>query len=546
MDTIFESNFITMSRSQPRATHIAVRDGRILAVGGKKDIAAWQKAWGEMPINQDFAKQFICPGFIEGHSHLMEGLLWDYTYVGFYDRMGPDGVIHKGLKTIDEVLERLREAQKNVADKSAPVIAWGLDPIYFDRRMMAEDLDSVSDACPIIVLHASLHILNTNSMLIEKSGAEASNNPDILRRDAQGRITGEFLGQIGMFMAMRVAGVNLFGDSVAPQALSNFANVAKRAGVTTATDLANSLKDEEIVALKEMTQDPDYPLRLVIALHGNPLSAEDTVARMQEVQPQSTDKLRMSLIKLVADGSIQGFTARVAWPGYFNGAENGLWYIEPAILEEKLIAFTKAGLQTHIHTNGDETIEAALNAIENALRIAPWRDHRHTLQHCQMANRAHYKRMSQLGVGVNLFSNHIYYWGDAHINITMGSERAARIDDAGGALAENVPLAMHSDAPITALAPLFTAWCAVERKTSGGETLGGEAEAISPQEALEAITLGAAYSLKLDKELGSLEVGKWADFAILDKDPLAIAPAKIKDVKVLGTALAGKLFLNEK
>ena len=132
---------------------------------------------------------------------------------------------------------------------------------------------------------------------------------------------------------------------------------------------------------------------------------------------------------MVADGSIQGFSARLKWPHYYNGAENGLWYIEPERLAEYLKAFTKAGIQVHVHTNGDEATEVALDKIDEVLREHPWPDHRHTIQHCQMATRAHFKRMKTLGVGVNLFSNHLYYWGDAHINITMGPERAARLEE---------------------------------------------------------------------------------------------------------------------
>ena len=162
-----------------------------------------------------------------------------------------------------------------------------------------------------------------------------------------------------------------------------------------------------------------------------------------------------------------------------------------------------------------------------------------------MASRAHFKRMKTLGVGVNLFSNHLYYWGDAHRAITMGPERAGRLDDAGGCLAEGVPLAIHSDAPVTALAPLFTAWCAVNRLSSSGVTLGGDAEKISLEDALYAITMGAAYSLKMETEIGSLEVGKRADMAILAEDPIEVGAENLKDIAVLGTMVDGHMHLNK-
>ena len=123
----------------------------------------------------------------------------------------------------------------------------------------------------------------------------------------------------------------------------------------------------------------------------------------------------------------------------------------------------------------------------------------------------------------------------------MGPDRAERIDAAGTALALGIPLAMHSDAPITPIAPLFTAWCAVNRCTASGRVL-GPSERITVADALYAITLGAAYTLRLDAEIGSIEVGKHADFAVLADDPSSVPPEALKDVRVVGTMVGGVPF----
>ena len=142
---------------------------------------------------------------------------------------------------------------------------------------------------------------------------------------------------------------------------------------------------------------------------------------------------------------------------------------------------------------------------------------------------------------VNLFANHHFYWGDAHYNLTVGPERAERMNACRTALESDVPMAMHSDAPITPLAPLFTAWCAVNRLTASGRVQ-GEAERISVDEALYAVTLGAAYTLHLDGEVGSIETGKRADFAVLEEDPTAVDGMALKDVPVWGTVQGGRVF----
>jgi predicted amidohydrolase YtcJ len=140
-----------------------------------------------------------------------------------------------------------------------------------------------------------------------------------------------------------------------------------------------------------------------------------------------------------------------------------------------------------------------------------------------------------------LFANHLYYWGDAHYSQTIGPDRANRMDACGTALRLGVPFAIHSDAPITPIGPLFTAWCAVNRCTSSGRVL-GEEERIGLQDALHAITLGAAYTLRMDGEIGSIEVGKFADFCVLDADPLSLPPRSLKDIGVWGTVLGGRVF----
>jgi predicted amidohydrolase YtcJ len=265
------------------------------------------------------------------------------------------------------------------------------------------------------------------------------------------------------------------------------------------------------------------------------------VERAVDLRARSTDRLRLGRIKVVADGSIQGFTARLRWPGYFNASPNGLWYTAPPQMWECYVKALRAGVQVHTHTNGDEATAMALDCIDSALVDAPRADHRFMLQHVQLADAAQMRRMKALGVGVNLFANHTYYWGDQHRQVTLGPERAERMNACATALREGVRVAIHSDAPITPMAPLFTAWCAVNRRTASGRVL-GEHERISVPQALEAITLGAAWSLQLDGEIGSIECGKRADFCVLHEDPLQAPPEALKDLRIWGTVQAGRIF----
>ena len=534
--TVFAAkDIITMNPSRPRATHVAVRDGRILAAGSLDEMAGW----GPYELNEDFAGHVLTPGFVEGHAHAMEGGIWDYTYVGFQDRWDPDGRRWPGVTSFDAVLARLTEAEARLPDAETPLFAWGLDPIYFGGgRMSVTHLDQVSRTRPVLVLHSNGHLLNVNSRILEMAGIDASTNIYGVLKDDAGKPTGELMEMAAKYMAYRQTGNPFFGGIRTPSLLS-YAKSAVNCGVTTATDLYATFNDESLAAYEEASMTPGYALRLMPAMNTIEQPITEGLELMRKAMGMNNDRLHHRLCKVMTDGSIQGFTARLKWPGYFNGRPNGLWNMEPGQLAELILRYHEAGMHLHIHTNGDEASELMLDAIEAAQEAHYRPDHRHTLQHCQMADASQFRRMRKLGVCANLFANHVHYWGDQHAAITMGPDRARRMDACATALREGVALAIHSDAPVTPMAPLFTAWCAVNRLTESGAVLGPE-ERISVDDAIHAITLGAAYTLRMDHLIGSVEPGKYADFAVLEASPFDTAAQELRDIKVAGTISGGE------
>jgi len=543
--TVFQARkIITMNPMQPEATHVAVRDGRILAVGSLERM----REWGSFDLDARFAEKVLMPGLVEGHSHLMAGGLWQFPFVGFHARTAPDGTVWQGCRSFGEVVERLIAVEATMTDPQQPLLAWGFDPIFFGaERMTIEHLDRVSASRPVVILHASQHLMNVNSAALARAGIDRDTEAEGVVKFGdgphRGAPTGELQEFAAMFPIMRFTG-NVFRlAGTSETGLRDFGRIAQFAGVTTATDLVNDLADEAVATLHRLTAEPDFPVRIVpayVSLDGS-IPREAGAARVRTRMAENSGKLHFGAIKLVVDGSIQGFSARLRWPGYFNGHDNGIWILPPDEMRATIEFFHREGFQLHIHTNGDEATELAIDSIEAALAKWPRPDHRHTLQHCQMAGAAQFRRMARLGICANLFANHLYYWGDAHYTLTMGPDRACRMDACGSALDHGVPLAIHSDAPITPLGPLFTAWCAVNRTTSSGRVL-GENERIGVPQALHAITMGAAYTLRMDDRIGSIEVGKFADFCVLRDDPLAVAPEALKDVRVAGTVLGGRVL----
>lgn len=538
--TIYSARrIITMNPNRPETTHVAVRDGRILGAGTLEELAGW----GPHELDERFADKVLMPGLVEGHSHTMEGTFWRYIYCGFFDRMDPDGQVWAGAKSIDAVVERLRDAAAKLDGPDTALAGWSLDAIYYgDRRVNRHDLDKAAADRPVGVLNASGHILNVNTKALELAGLLRTgiNHPGIPLGD-DGLPTGELKGPD----AMTPVGIHVGFDrdllACDEPGLRQFARLCVRAGVTTAADLANLLPQDAVEMMLRVTGEEAYPARIVSLRRLQNMTVPEIVDRALELREMSTDKLRLGIIKVVSDGSIQGFSARLRWPGYYNGAPNGLWYVPPEQLLEMFTLALQKGVQVHVHTNGDEATELVMDCLEEALRRHPAPDHRFTLQHCQLADAAQFRRMKAMNMCVNLFPNHHFYWGDQHYAMTVGPERAERMNACATAVETGVPMAIHSDAPVTPLGPLFTAWCAVNRRTATGRTL-GEHERIDVATALRAITLGAAYTLKLDGEIGSIETGKRADFAVLEDDPREIGAEQLKDVRVWGTVLGGRIF----
>jgi predicted amidohydrolase YtcJ len=535
---------VTMHPSNPTGQAVAVRSGRILGVGTVEELAGW----GPNTVDDRFADLVLVPGFVEAHCHAMTGAVWLNPYVGFFDRRAPDGVVWRGCTSIDEVVARLVEVDATMrADGLADdelLVAWGLDPLYFEgERMYAEHLDRVSTVRPIYVGHVSGHLATVNQALMDREGIDADTPTPGVARRPDGTPNGELQEPPAMALA-REAFSRAMAMRGTAEGIWNYGREARNAGLTTVVDLASGPLDVESNDLwSSVVEDPSYPARVMRAasLMGAPDGDAAGLAE-RTAGLASTDKLRYGIVKLFLDGSIQGFTARLSWPYYYNppagSPENGIWLTAPETMADVVEPFHRAGLTVHCHCNGDQATEVFIDAVETVLERHPRWDHRHTVQHCQLTTRAQYRRMAALGMCANIFTNHLFYWGDQHRDFTVGPERARRMDACNTALREGVSFSIHSDAPVTPLGPLHTSWCAVNRVTATGDVL-GEDEKIPVIDALHAVTIGAAHQIKMDHDVGSIEPGKLADFAVLGDDPLGVDPMALKDIEVWGTVLGG-------
>jgi predicted amidohydrolase YtcJ len=538
--TIFVAReVITLDPACPTAEAIAARDGRILHVGSLAEV---RDAVGSAShvVDDRFSDSVITPGFIEAHGHLFaDGAVCAHVWLGFDDRRRPDGAVDAGCRSIEDVVTRLRAAVEEQGPNDGTISGYGFDPTFHDGRSLSRlELDDAGPATPVLVVNASGHLAYANGALMAARGIDRARIEPGVLVDEVGEPNGIF-----QETAMRL----LFGPSdllgLSPViAVENGGRLAQLAGCTTTTDMAHFASGAAFDAFRDVAMRDGFPVRVVYAPHVNDMlghfGADELLAHVQELRRHDTDRFRLGPLKWIADGSIQGYTGKLKWPGYCSGTDHGFLILSEDEVVEQMLPFHMAGFQSAIHTNGDEATHVVLNAIERILEIAPRPDHRHRLEHCQLASPAMFRRMAKMGVCANLFSNHIFYWGDTHRTLTVGPDKARRMDAAATALREGVAISLHSDAPVTPIGPLFTMWCAVNRLTRSGYLLGPH-ERITALQALTAMTLGSAYLLHLDHEVGSIEVGKLADLTVLEESPLSVEPTHIKDISVTGTVLGG-------
>lgn len=526
----FGGPIVTLDDAGSVAAAVLIAGDRILAVGGESELSAQA---GPNARRVDLAGRALLPGFIEAHGHFPgEGV-----FAVMVDLNSPPiGNIH----TISGLVARLRE---RASETSAGdwILGMGYDDTLLaeGRHPTREDLDRASSEHPILITHISAHLAVSNTRGLELAGIDAR-TPDpeggVIRREAE---TGEPDGvleesALELLAAVAPAPGLLDGIRIVREASRRY----NAAGVTTAQSgyTARTL----MRALPWLVRTGLARVRLVI-WPGMEV-VDQMLADGDAFESYDEQWVHVGAVKLIADGSIQGYTGYLGEPYFVAPGDDPDYSGYPRIPRDELIErvtrYHAAGYQVAVHGNGDAAIDDILDAFEIAQRKHPREDNRHVVVHAQMAREDQLSRMQALGVIPSFFSLHTYYWGDRHREIFMGPERAARMSPAGSAARMGLRFTIHADSPVVPMEPLRLVWAAVNRVSSSGQSM-GEAQRVSALQALRAVTIDAAYQHFEEADKGSLEAGKLADLVILSESPLD-RPERIDEIRVLETIIGGR------
>ncbi len=527
-DRIFiNGDIITLDHETPATSALAVTGDRFLAVGSNNELL---KLADDKSDIVDLSGKTVTPGFIETHAHLS---LYALTLLQI-DCSSPLN------KSIENVKNRIHAQAKDL-EPGQWIKGWGFDDTLIDekRHLTRIDLDECAPDNPVSIDHISGHLMVANSPALEMArigpGTPSPSGGEIYK-DARGMPTGLLSEDAQTLVSGQMPPYDV---AELKKAITETIKYFHACGITGTHDGSIGYYHEgaEVLqAYQTLKEENRLNLRVYLTL------MDDFYLEILQSGLESklnSNLLKLGSVKLFQDGSIQALTAALTEPYYKYPGLTGEMIHPQTGLDDLVDKHHRAGRQLAIHANGDRAIESCLQALEKADQRYPGKDLRHMIIHCQLATREHIDRMKQVGVIPSYFINHIYYWGDRHLSTFLGPRRAETLSLLNTSLKAGLKFTLHSDLPVTPVAPLFAMHCAVNRTTKEGKILGAS-ERISPLAAIRAYTAHAAWCSFEENIKGTITTGKLADFVVLSENPLKAVPGKIKNIRVLETVLGGK------
>jgi predicted amidohydrolase YtcJ len=532
---IFGGMIVTVDDKLPQAEAIAIKAGRITAVGSRADVLKAEQ--GTATVLKDLGGRTLTPGFIDSHSHFIDSL-------SIADRVNVSAPPVGPAKSPAEIVSTLQVAAKTRGLKPGELLlGYGYDEnLMPDGNPLSRDaLDQAFPDNPVAVIHVSMHGAVLNSMAFSKFGYK-----DGMPTPAGGVILRKGSTQDLQGLVMETAYLQMFSNLPNPTRETEVA-AAKAgqllyaaAGITTAQEGATHAPQVE--QLKRIAAQGGF----IIDVVAYPFILD--LDKVLETNPTTTfgkydNGLKIGGCKLTPDGSPQGKTAWFTTP-YLTGGPAGEkdWKGEPGLPIEVMLAGTKKcyenGLQVLFHANGDAAIDFLIKAHEASAAGDLAKDRRTVAIHAQFIRRDQLPKFKEYKIIPSFFTDHTFFFADTHV-LNRGRAQTDFISPMKSAYELGLSPTNHSDAFVVPVDQMLTIWTAVNRVSRSGAAIGAD-ERITPLQALKAITINAAYQYREEDSKGSIEVGKRADLVVLSDNPLTIEPMKIRNIKVLETIKDGK------
>jgi len=521
---LLNGKIVTVDPQETIAEAVAVKFGKILAVGSNDDIKSLKNE-GTMVI--DLEGQTVIPGLNDTHGHLFGSGVG----LGHIDCSEESGV--KSIKDI----------QNRIADrvKTTPKSEW-IQGVKLDESKLIEkripnrwDLDEAAPDHPVFITYVGAHVYVANSKALQvRRITKDTEDPLPWGRFDRDPATGELTGIIYEGAAELVR-----PDTKKEDIIKGIKRMSKKyvsAGLTCFYD--SFITGKELKAFQEVLAEGELPLRVRFDMH------VDTLPELEKmgfsIPPGfGNEWLKISGVKVSSDGAISGRTAALRKPYLHKPDYYGELKMTRKEVIDVVMRIHKAGMRASVHANGDQAIVNYLDAVEEALGKYPREDHRHRDIHTSVVDPDIIKRIKRLGVIPTIFGAYAYYHGDKVLP-AFGPERAEWMFAARSMLDAGLKVAAHADSEASPYPPLMGIHSLVNRRTRGGKPY-GMSQRISVMEALKLYTINAAYHSFEEDIMGSIEPGKLADMVVLEEDILTVPTETIIDIPISLTIVDGKI-----
>lgn len=551
--TIFVAKeIVTMSPTVKSATAVAVRDGLIIDVGGKEELLARFNESKGLTVDETFSNKVLTPGLIDPHVHFwLFALVANAHFITPADWQLPWGDA-KGVVSEKEYMERLKETEASLKDPEELFFTWGYHAA-FHGKMNRAILDEVSSTRPIVVWQRSQHEFYFNSKALEMLEMKESDWQGKGEMSEMANWEEGHVWEKGMYLVLP----KLFPVIGSPEkfdiGLERARNYIHAGGLTAASDPGVQLPDSMIRQMIDVLEGGPMPFDYYLIPAGNTLfdlndkdgdkavaAARDQVKRLNGEHVQWMP----DQIKLFTDGGVFNQLMQMK-DGYLDG-HYGEWIQSPEDFAKSAWAFWKEGYQIVVHQTGDLGMELCLNTLEGLLHRLPRYDHRFGIHHFGFSEKPQVKRAAELGAEISSNPFYIHVLGEQYSKVGVGPERSEVMVRGRSVIDEGIRLSFHSDAPMAPARPMLLAWSAVNRIGLSGKKVLGPQEKVTSEEAFRAITIDAAHAMRKENEIGSIDIGKKANFTVFEENPITADPKKLKDLAIWGTVFEGKAWPIEK
>lgn len=520
-------HIVTMDGARSAVSAMAVRDGKILALGHDDALAGCASSRTQL---LDLHRHTVLPGLIDVHTHVME---WAKSILS--------GEIDAGYPTVHSIAE----ITQAVAHRAATLprgqwivgAGWDHSKLAEQRYITRQDLDTASLDHPVYLKHVSGHMGTANSAALKLANiTKATHDPEggVIERDASGEPTG-ILKDTAMGL---IAGL-LPGDlpDIDVHAAQFISEKAAEVGLTTIHDIF--ISSDEMRGYQEARRRGWLKIRVQMSPRIGSIADAAKLAQMGVHTGFGDDLLKFGAAKMFADGGMGARTIAIYPPGVIGEPNNlGVLRWTPADMQKAHLIAAGAGWQLETHAIGDRAIDEVLDSYAAVIQQLGLKDHRFRIVHAGISTPAVQKRLHELNVLVDGNPPFVYWIGSWFQK--YGPERVRWSYPAKSYIDNGIIEAAGSDVPVTPLSPWWGIWAAVVRRDlQSGQILAPE-ERISIEQALTLYTRNGAYAGFEEDRKGALEPGKLADFIVVDRDVLTVPADELKDVKVLQTFVGGR------